>query len=449
MVDQDTEISPDVLQLFRTRRCVCISADLLSVIYGDPRYSDLVRNREMRGFPDLRDQYVDIPSLCVKRPLSPPRCPAPAPALPAKKIQKTTDGRKLWTELFAPSTIAGVYGQKLSVGRIDEWMRENAWRKSVLLLNGPSGCGKSLTSRLLFPGAVFFDFNSFSLDSFQAVFAGGSLGLGESAPFKRASAVVISDFSCLPEKSQKYIVDVVLYFAAKVLPLPVIFIFDDIPVGVSTALSKCSRRVTTTRLSVKCLVALGIHVCSLAGISGEKMMSSVKFCANAASNGRHFVTILEKRITGRDANIGIGGAGDVCFSPFELVRRTWLGSGSIDSIVASDANICHWLAANTVAAFPISRKSAAVLCDDYSLCDVMCRRLFPHSTHMARYAAVLSTRVAIAEVGYGDVTIQSLSVTYPDSLRREFPVGKKSCLGFQSHPAYAKNPQLFDVFNKF
>jgi len=448
MLDQDTEISADVLQLFRTRRCVCIAADVLSILYGDPRYSDLVRNRETRGFPDLRDQYGYHPVPCQKRPLTPPRCPAPPP--PPRKVQKTTDGRKLWTELFAPPTVAGVYGQKLSVGRIDEWVRENAWRKSVLLLNGPSGCGKSLTSRILFPDAVFFDFNSFSLDAFQAVFAGMSMGCGpipSSRP--KASAVVISDFSCLPEKSQKYIVDIVLYFAAKVLPLPVIFIFDDIPFGVSTSLSKCSRRVTMSRLSVKCLVALGINVCALAGISGERMMSSVKFCANAASNGRHFITILEKRITGRDANVGIGAAGDVSFSPFELVRRTWLGSESIDSIVASDINICHWLAANTIAAFPVSRKSAAVLCDDYSLFDTTARRLFPHSTHMTRYAAVLSTRVAIAEVGYGEATIQSLPVAYPDSLRREFPVETKACLDFKNNPAYAKNPQLFDAFNKF
>jgi hypothetical protein len=351
--------------------------------------------------------------------------------------------------------LRGVFGQQLSIRRIQEWIGENAWKTSVLFLNGPTGSGKSLLCRLTFPDAIFFDFNTFATDAFQAAFCGF---LRFSADrIRNKKALVISDFSCLPEKSQQYIVDVVVYYADKVkhIPLPVIFIFDDIPARMSMVLARFSRRITVSRLSQKSLMALGFDICRRAGLSSERLSRCVADSAGVASNARHFISILEKKITGRDSVVGVGCPGDVSFSPFDLVRKTWSVKPAvpIDKIVdmdGSETGLLHWLAANTAAAFGLQGNPLAALCDDYSLFDTMNRKLFSHGNYSVRFATAQSTRVAVSEFGYGQALVNELPVAYPDSLRREYPVPKKSwCDGLKSKPLYLKNPGLSDVFNKF
>jgi len=417
-----TTLPAFALQQFRTQRAPVLNSQFLLEIYSNPLYEpDIVFRQKTRGFPSLCATDV-APLAPVKRPIEPPPCSATRTALdvvssPDLGPQKPKRSREEtpWCQRFAPLVWEDLYGIRGTVTRSQEWLRCD-WKKTFLLVTGASGTGKSSLARLLLPGAETIDFNTYSSTRFQlALIGSGTL----SSPKSRG--LILHDLFTLPELAQKFIRDSLVYFYKhdRGCPVPVAIVLDDITPAFSVALARFFTRVTVYRPSKKILMSLGYSILRRAGLADQRFSSNVAAVAAVAANPRQYITYLQKSVCSRERPFSFFAA-DCHFSPFDLVRQVWCSARprSVAAIARddSDGNLASWLSENTVA-LVIRHELRAAFCDDVSLVDAQRRLLFPRSTALPQYLAILAGRVAVSENGYGDACLLDLAVAYPKSLR--------------------------------
>ena len=247
---------------------------------------------------------------------------------------------------------------------MQQWLGTREWTTRFAVLQGPAGVGRTTVVRLTFPGALWLNCETASLELLTAAFSPRRPQLDFRGGFTQTSTtgLVIQDYGALPIVVRDYLLKLVRHYARadELFPIPLVIMLDagDWAPRLYAEFAPRSLRITVAKVGTKALFALGLKLTQRAdGVTSQRGMtatprqrSCIDQCAKQAVNVRHFVASLESRL--HNAVLRDWGLVDTLVSPFEAIR-VLIGGSAADPRVHTTAlasfdgdALLHWAYGN-------------------------------------------------------------------------------------------------------